>query len=127
MERDSEGLLQHWVSFVLRAGVLTAAAVGIFGWVIYLAAHGHDLTSYKTFTVQSAQYRLIGPILKGAIAFDIRSIMLVGVLLLILTPILRVTVSLLGFIKERDRTYVFITLIVLITLLGSMISGNVHG
>lgn len=127
MERDSEGLLQHWVSFVLRAGVIASAVVGVAGWIFYLSAHAGDKVAYQTFKVEPEKYRLAGPILHSASQLDIRSIMLVGILLLILTPVTRVFVSLIGFIKEKDRTYVVITILVLLLLLGSLISGNVHG
>ncbi len=53
--------------------------------------------------------------------------MQLGALVLIATPVARVFVSLLGFVKEKDRTYVVITLIVLLTLLGSIVGGAIRG
>lgn len=50
--------------------------------------------------------------------------MMVAILLLLLTPIVRVIVSLLGFIKEKDRVYVVVTTVVLITLLASLTLGG---
>ncbi|MGC4054239.1 MAG: DUF1634 domain-containing protein [Paludibaculum sp.] len=44
-----------------------------------------------------------------------------GILCLLLTPILRVAFSILGFAMERDRTYVFITAAVLLALTGSIV------
>ena len=44
----------------------------------------------------------------------------VGLLLLIATPVVRVAVSAFGFMLERDRIYVAITLAVLLILLASL-------
>ena len=48
---------------------------------------------------------------------------MVGVLLLVATPVLRVTVSVVGFALERDRRFVIITALVLAVLLGSFAIG----
>ncbi|MBN9501557.1 MAG: hypothetical protein BGO01_00015 [Armatimonadetes bacterium 55-13] len=125
---DSEGSMQHVVSALLRAGIILAGGVGLVGLVGYLLSHGHDVVSFHTFRGEASQDRVVGQILSGAASFKFRSIMQLGVLLLIATPVARVAVSLLGFIKEKDRTYVVITLIVLLALLGSLIGGgDLHG
>jgi uncharacterized membrane protein len=62
-------------------------------------------------------------ILSGAFAFRARSIIQLGVLLLLATPIARVAFSVAGFALERDRLYVIITFVVLAILLYSLIAG----
>ena len=49
-----------------------------------------------------------------------RSIIELGLLVLIATPIVRVALSVILFAKERDVTYVVVTVIVLATLLFSL-------
>ena len=56
----------------------------------------------------------------GVLALDPRAVIQLGLLLLIATPIARVAFSLLAFIRQRDRTYVVITAIVLAVLLYSL-------
>jgi len=46
-----------------------------------------------------------------------------GVLVLILTPVARVTLSLLSFLRERDRLYVEITTTVLLNLILGLLLG----
>ena len=46
-----------------------------------------------------------------------------GVLLMILTPVTRVLLSILAYVRERDRTYVAITVLVFVTLLAGMVLG----
>jgi len=43
-----------------------------------------------------------------------------GLLLLIATPIARVALSLVAFVKQHDRTYIVVTTIVLVLLLYSL-------
>ncbi|MBV9155052.1 MAG: DUF1634 domain-containing protein, partial [Acidobacteriaceae bacterium] len=71
--------------------------------------------------------RIVSEIIKGAFAVRARSIIQLGILLLIATPIARVAFSLVGFALGRDRTYVVITAIVLTVLLVSLITGAVQG
>ncbi|MBA1393641.1 DUF1634 domain-containing protein, partial [Lactobacillus sp. XV13L] len=50
-------------------------------------------------------------------------ILMLGIFLLILTPVLRVVVSIYAFLKEKDYLYVYITTFVLIILAFAMIAG----
>jgi uncharacterized membrane protein len=52
-----------------------------------------------------------------------RGLIMLGLLLLIATPVARVIFSAFAFARERDFTYVCITLIVLGVLLYSLFSG----
>jgi uncharacterized membrane protein len=49
---------------------------------------------------------------------------MLGLLLLIATPVLRVAVSVIGFALDRDRLFVLITLAVLAVLIGSFAIGT---
>jgi uncharacterized membrane protein len=48
-----------------------------------------------------------------------------GLLLLIATPVARVAFSVLAFALQRDRTYIFVTLIVLGMLIYSLTGGGI--
>jgi uncharacterized membrane protein len=80
---------------------------------------------YHSFHAQAASDRLVRQIIAGALALRARSIIQLGVLLLVATPIARVAFSILGFTLERDRLYVVITSIVLGILLYSLVGGTV--
>lgn len=121
MKRDTEGSLQHWVSAVLRFGVLASALIALIGTLMNLSKHGGEKVSYQNF--HPGENLSVGKVLTDAVSMDSRSIMLVAVIVLVLTPVARVIVSLFGFIKEKDRTYIAITFVVLLTLLCSVIGG----
>lgn len=115
--------IEHMVAALLRAGVIVSGSVVAAGGIYFLVRHGGEATDYHAFRVQGADVRLVPEIVRGAMAGEASSIIQTGILLLIATPIARVAVSLVGFALERDRKYVVITLIVLVVLLYSLISG----
>lgn len=119
--------IERMVSVLLRAGVVISGVVVFSGGIYFLARHGHELADHHTFHGEPSVDRIVGQIIAGAIAVRARSIIQLGLLILIATPIARVAFSLVAFALERDRTYVVITAIVLTILLYSLISGALQG
>ncbi len=116
--------VQQLVGQVLRYGVLTACFLAIAGGVAYLAHHGQStVPSYHTFQGEGAEYTTFEGIIKGAMALQPTEIIQFGVLALIATPILRVVLSLVAFILEKDKMYILITLIVLGIIMTSIFGG----
>jgi uncharacterized membrane protein len=111
------------ISVVLRTGVTLSGFVVLLGGIYYLERHGGDPVDYRVFQAQKLSSHYMNEIIQGALQGRGRSIIQLGVLCLIATPIMRVIVSLIGFALERDRTYVLITSLVLLILLYSLISG----
>jgi len=120
---DSE--IERLVSVLLRAGVLLAAAVVLGGGFYFLWRHGMDPVNYRYFVGQPNIDRRVVEIVKGAFSGRARSIIQLGILLLIATPIARVILCLVAFASQRDSKFVVITAIVLAVLLYSLISGAV--
>lgn len=119
--------IERMVSVLLRTGVLLSGLVVLAGGVYYVILHGGEPGDYHTFHGQPSIDRIVPQIVRGAIAFRARSIIQLGILMLIATPIARVAFSLAGFAVERDRAYVTITAIVLAILLYSLIHGALQG
>ncbi|HEX4808658.1 MAG TPA: DUF1634 domain-containing protein [Bryobacteraceae bacterium] len=127
MPKVTDEKLESVISVILRTGVSIAGAVVLVGAAFYLARHGAQQVNYHQFHGEPIADRKIGAIIAGALALSGRSIIQLGVLLLIATPIARVAFSLVGFAFERDRTYVVITAIVLAVLTYSLINGTLQG
>lgn len=108
------------IAYLLRAGVLSAAAVVIAGAALYLGAHPGAHVDYRTFHAVPDALRTVHGIVHAAFAGDSRAIMQLGLLLLIATPIVRVMFSVAAFSIEGDRMYVFFTMFVLAVLLYSL-------
>jgi uncharacterized membrane protein len=106
--------LEQVVGNLLRIGVTLAAAVVLAGGMWYLAAEGTALPDYKHYhDVRDAM-----PWRQGWTP-PLQTIE-IGLLILIATPVARVVFSLVMFGMERDRAYVWITLIVLMILAYSL-------
>lgn len=122
----TDAKLEQVVSVLLRTGVLLSGAIVLIGGIYYLLRHAGEVTDYRAFHGQPAIDRSVSAIVLGAISLRPRSIIQLGILLLIATPIVRVAFSLVGFAFEGDRKYVAITAIVLTVLLYSLIAGAVQ-
>jgi uncharacterized membrane protein len=120
MNAQEERRLDIIIGNLLRAGVVVAAAVVLFGGALYIARHGSEYPSYKTFRGEPADLRTIPGVLHDIAAFRARGIIQLGLLLLIATPVARVAFSFWAFARLRDARYVVITLIVLGLLLFSI-------
>lgn len=116
--------LEQRLGTLLRAGVILSATVTLLGGIMYLAAHGLAPTHYHTFTGEPAELRTVGGVIAGALRGDSASIIQLGVLLLIATPVARVFISVIGFARERDWMYVACSLIVLALLCFSLAHGG---
>lgn len=108
------------ISKLLRRGVVVASAVVCLGAVIFLSREGNLRPQYDAFQGEPEKFRNVYQILASTLAPSGRGIIETGVLLLITIPVLRVAVSVISFAKEKDRTYVVITSIVLFFLLFSL-------
>lgn len=109
--------LNRLVSYSLRIGVFVSAllsAVGLFLW----AAGGFN----NIFAVS-------GSAIFGALASALRGndsgIIYLGIVVLVATPVFRVAVSSVYFLREGDRKYVLISLAVLSMLIFALVSGYV--
>lgn len=109
---------------LLQAGVAAAAAVVLVGGILYLARHGHEPADGRVFHGEPAVYRTPAGILQETLALRGRGIILLGLLLLIATPVARVIFSAFAFARQRDFTYVAFTLIVLAVLLYGFFSSD---
>jgi uncharacterized membrane protein len=118
MPGDDEGV-DRIIGTLLRAGVSVSASVVLAGGIWYLARFGASVPNYHVFRGEPEALCSVAKILSGAWEGP-ASLIQLGLLLLIATPVLRVAFSVAAFAIERDRLYVAITLIVLIILLGSL-------
>ena len=121
---SSDRRLETIIGNLLRAGVVIAAAIVSIGGVIYLSHSGEFLAHYRGFEGEPADLRHVKGVLSDAFSGDGAGIMQLGLLLLIATPVARVAFSLAAFAVQRDRLYVFVTLVVLGALTFSMAGGQ---
>ena len=113
--------IQLVVGQILRIGVTVASVVILGSGLLYLLHHGGDpVPDYGHFSGTPENTPSLGGIVARAFAGNVPYIVLFGALLLVCTPIVRVIGSLIGFLLEKDRLYVYITLIVLAVIFFSI-------
>ena len=116
------------ISNLLRFGVIISLCVVIFGTIITFVHH-HEYVSQQSslgpLTSKEAQFpATLGGVMRGLPEFQGRAIVLLGLLLLIATPVMRVAVSIFAFVYETDYRYVIITAVVLVLLILSFVLGG---
>jgi len=118
------------ISDLLRIGVMTSLAVVIIGTAVSFVHHPEYLNrppALQRLTKPGAAFpHTVGQVLRGLREFRGQAIVMVGLLLLIATPVVRVGVSIFAFAYERDRRYVVITTVVFLLLLLSFVLGKVE-
>src|SRR5512136_10198 len=115
--------MESVISALLLCGVVSSALVVLAGGVIYLMRHGLESPDYSVFHGQPPDLRSPRGIVADTMALRGRGLIELGLLLLIATPLARVAFSVFGFLRQKDYTYVFVTLIVLALLLFSLSGG----
>lgn len=113
---DEMNRIELIIGKILRIGVIISATIMIIGLAIFL------ITGHSGYPGNSHPTNFL-TIFKGIMQLKSYAIMMLGIFCLILTPVLRVIVSIYSFYKENDWLYVWITLFVLVVLIISFIIG----
>ncbi|HET6400909.1 MAG TPA: DUF1634 domain-containing protein [Candidatus Kapabacteria bacterium] len=118
-----EHAIELFIGNLLRVCVIATVAVVLVGAALYLPSAFLTRPTYHKFISEPAAFRSVAGIIGAAFSGNGTAIIQAGMLLLILTPILRVAVSVIAFLYERDYMYVALTIVVLGLLLFSLSGG----
>ncbi|WP_238996647.1 DUF1634 domain-containing protein [Paenibacillus pinistramenti] len=102
---------------MLRIGIYAAAAVIVTGllWLLITGEGGYPEDTYPTSFTDIAS---------GVADWKPVAVIEAGLFLLILTPVMRVVVSLFTFLHEKDYRFAWITALVLVILIISFALGK---
>lgn len=112
--------IENSVGIMLRTGVLLAAAIVLFGGILYLVHSHGPRPDYARFRPEPQQLITLSGILHGVATLNPESIIMLGLLVLVATPVARVGMCIVGFLFERDRLYTAVSTVVLAILLYSL-------
>ena len=121
--------IQQLIGNTLRWGVTVACIIAFIGGVIYLVQHGGEpMKDYTQFPCAEEAahfdaYTTLGGIIDGVLNFTAVGWIQLGVIALLLTPILRVALSLVDFLQEHDWLYAAITAVVLAVIILNSVGG----
>ena len=118
----NESRLESVISYVLIAGVIISLTLEVIGLALYLHTYHTSAISYASaFKIQGHDFfSFLWGLPTGSHGGAAISLMVAGIAVLLLTPYLRVLLSVLFFGAERNYKFVFITLFVLIVLTVSL-------
>jgi uncharacterized membrane protein len=119
------------ISVLLRAGVILSLFVTVFGLTLSFVHHHDYIHSYDLLPQLTGSTRAFPHTLhetwQGLREFRGEAFIVLGLLLLIATPVVRVAVSVVAFLLERDWVFVAITSTVLALLILSFFLGRIEG
>lgn len=121
----SDRHLEQFISNLLKYGVLLASAIVLVGGILYLIRHGNEPADYRFFQGTPSEFCSLKGVLTAVLSGSRRGLIQLGLLILIATPVARVVFSFLAFLRQRDFTYIMVTLCVLVALIYSMIGAYV--
>jgi len=117
------------ISSILRGGILLSLTLVLTGVIIMYSRHPEYFSSAEPLAHLKVEGQHTPVTLRGVFAGVLagrgRSVVMLGVFVLFLTPVLRVAVSVLGFALQKDWAFTVITSVVLGFLLLSLVLGKV--
>ena len=119
------------ISRLLRIGVAASAALVVIGVLLLFEHHPTYRSSHTelaNLTSASVAYpHRVRDVLASAFGGHGQGIAMLGLLLLIATPVARVLVSIFIFARARDGRFMLITATVLLLLIASFVLGAAGG
>jgi uncharacterized membrane protein len=119
------------ISDLLRIGVIASLSIVVIGTVVSFVHHPDYLSSREVLqplTNHSAVFpHNVSESYRSILRGEGRGIVILGLLLLVATPVMRVAISIVGFVYEKDLMFVVITSTVLALLLLSFVLGRAEG
>jgi len=109
------------ISLTLRAGVLLSAAIILIGVVLVFTHQGSNGFSLSQIATPNSRVNssIFQPseVIEGLSKLNGLDYVYLGLMVLIATPIIRVVLGIVQFVKERNKLYTIITVIVLFNLM----------
>ena len=108
--------MEKLIGFVLLAGVLASAAAVLFGGAVYMWRHGSTPVHYRIFRGEPSDLRNLAGIWKDFEHGSGRGAIQFGLMLLVGIQLIRVALTGVLFLLNRDAVFVVITFLVLTML-----------
>lgn len=105
---------------ILRWGLFLSVIISLIGGILYLRQYGHDPIHYQAFHAEPKHLKTTFGIVHAAWSLSATGVIQFGLLILVLTQILRVILTIWLFLQEKDVFFVGISVIILIVLIYSI-------
>jgi uncharacterized membrane protein len=118
--------LNRSVGNLLRLGVVLAVTTSIIGFVKLFLEGFKMPRKYTMLNMGTSSEKVWGHFWETLCKGEGMAIIQLGILMLIFTPLMRIIFALIGYLKEKDYTYVIISSIVLAIMAISFFTGYAH-
>ena len=118
--------LNRSVGNLLRLGVVSAVTTSIIGFVKLFLEGFKMPRKYTMLNMGTSSEKVWGHFWETLCKGEGMAIIQLGILMLIFTPLMRIIFALIGYLKEKDYTYVIISSIVLAIMAISFFTGYAH-
>ncbi len=108
--------MERLIGIVLLAGVLISAFIVLFGGALYMWRHGSSPVHYRIFRGEPSDLRSLAGIWKDFEHGSGRGAIQFGLMLLVGVQLVRVVLTGVLFLLNRDKIFVVITFLVLAML-----------
>ncbi len=115
--------LETSIARMLAGGVIFSSIAVLTGGVLYLKNAKTQVADYAQFHASAPSLRTMDGVLQGVLHWNAESIIQLGLLLLIATPVMRVIFCVVGFSRQRDKLYAAVSFVVLAILIYSLARG----
>jgi len=122
--RPTDQELDVAIAGMLRLGVSLAAFVVLVGGTLLLRHPWSPIPDYTHFQAGGPGLRTLRGIVHGAVRMEATSIIQLGLVVLIATPVARVVYCVVGFARQRDRLFVAVSCMVLAVLIYGLTKGR---
>ncbi|MCO6495280.1 MAG: DUF1634 domain-containing protein [Bacteroidetes bacterium] len=119
----NESNIQKIIGNTLRLGVWISFFISLIGVVFFFLQFDPRMVYEQNFPIEPIRFSMIEIIL-GLKSLDPNSIVMLGIVIMLLTPLLRVFFALYIYQNQRNTLYVIITILVLIVITLSFFIGN---
>jgi uncharacterized membrane protein len=104
--------MEKLIGIVLLAGVLLSAFIVLFGGVLYMWRHGATPVHYRIFRGEPSDLRSLAGIWKDFEHESGRGTIQLGLMLLVGVQLVRVVLTGILFLLNRDKAFMVITVLV---------------
>lgn len=118
--------LNRSVGNLLRLGVILSVATSLVGFAKLFTEGFVMPKKYKLLDMGESSEKVWGHFWDTLCKGEGMAIIQLGILLLIITPLMRIIFALIGYLKEKDYVYVIISSIVLAIMAISFFTGYAH-
>jgi len=119
-----ERAIEIKIALVLASGVVISCLVVAFGAVLFLMHHGQDQMHFHVFKGEPLYLSNLPLLLRALTEGKAIAIVQTGLLILIVTPLVRVLLTFLMFVRLKDAKFACISLLVSLILLVALFGEN---